>query len=79
MSQQLWRLDEQTQKAVAQHKRERRYIAELNQDLADFRDIFWHPQHDGQRAWAEQMIKSIEHELAEILDGRLSVPADWKG
>lgn len=79
MSMQLWRLDETTKKAVLQHKREQRYIAELNRDLADFRDIFWAPTHDGQRAWAEQMIKSIEHELAEILDGRLSVPADWEG
>lgn len=79
MSQQLWRLDEQTKKSVLAHKREQRYIAELNRDLADFRDIFWHPHFPEQRSWAEQMIKSIEHELAEILDGRLSVPADWKG
>jgi len=79
MSQQLWRLDDQTKAAVLNHKREQRYIAELKTDLADFREIFWAPIDGGQRSWAEQMIKSIEHELAEIEAGRLGVPEFWQG
>ena len=79
MSQQLWRLDDQTKAAVLNHKREHRYVDALQDELRDFREIFWHPMHDGQRAWAEQMIKSIEHELDEIEAGRLGVPENWKG
>ena len=79
MSQQLWRLDDQTKAAVLNHKRENRYIAELKQDLADFREIFWAPIDGGQRSWAEQMIKSIEHELEEIEAGRQGVPEFWQG
>ena len=80
MSQQLWRLDEQTKKAVLQHKRNNRYIAELKQDLEDYNAIIECPCADGgQRSWAHQMIKSIEHELAEIEAGRLDAPEWWKG
>jgi hypothetical protein len=49
MSQQLWRLDDQTKAAVLNYKREQRYIAELNRDLDDFRAIFWAPAFDEQR------------------------------
>lgn len=59
-------IDEDSKKAVADWRAENRHIAELKTDLADFREIFWHPQHDGQRAWAEMMIKSIEHELDQL-------------
>ena len=79
MSLQLWRLDDQTKAAVLKHKREQRYVAELKQDLADFRDIFWAPIDGGQRSWADQMIKSIEHELAEIEAGRATAPDSWEG
>ena len=79
MSQQLWRLDDQTKAAVLKHKREQRYIAELNRDLDDFRAIFWAPAFDEQRLWAQDQIKSIVHELEEIEEGRLGVPADWVG
>ena len=79
MSQQLWRLDDQTKAAVLSHKREQRYIAELNRDLDDFRAIFWAPAFDEQRLWAQDQIKSIVHELEEIEAGRLGVPADWQG
>ena len=79
MSQQLWRLDDQSLAAVLKHKREQRYIAELKTDLADFREIFWAPAFDEQRLWAQDQIKSILHELDEIEAGRLGVPADWEG
>ena len=79
MSQQLWRLDDQTKAVVLNHKREQRYIAELNRDLEDFRDIFWAPSSDEQRLWSQDQIKSIVHELDEIEAGRLGVPEDWRG
>lgn len=79
MSQELWRLDDQTKSVVLKHKREQRYIAELNRDLEDFRDIFWAPAFDEQRLWAQDQIKSIVHELDEIEAGRLGVPEDWRG
>lgn len=41
-------------------------IAELNQDLVDFREIFWQPVSFEQKSWALQMIKSIEHELNQL-------------
>lgn len=79
MSQQLWRLDDQTKEAVLSYKREQRYIAELNRDLEDFRAIFWAPMFDEQRIWAQHQIKSILHELDEIEAGRRGVPSDWQG
>lgn len=72
-------MPEADKQALANIRRERRYIEVLQQELSDFREIFWRPAHDGQRAWAEQMIKSIEHELDEIDAGRLGVPEDWRG
>ncbi len=72
-------MPEEDKQALASIRRERRYIAELKRDLVDFRDIFWAPTHAGQRTWANQMIKSIEHEMDEIEAGRLGVPASWKG
>ena len=72
-------IDEESKKAVSNFRRENRYIAELKRDLADFREIFWDPAFPEQRTWAEQQIKSIEHELDQIESGDLSVPADWRG
>ena len=63
MSQQLWRLDDETREAVLAFKADNRRIAELEAELRDFRDIFWSPAFPEQRSWAKQMIKSIEHEL----------------
>lgn len=79
MSQQLWRLDDQTKATVLKYKREQRYIAELNRELDDFRTIFWSPAFDEQRLWAQDQIKSILHELDEIESGRLGVRSDWVG
>ena len=53
-------------RAVADWKAFKRHVAELEQDLADFREIFWHPQSPEQKSWALQMIKSIEHELDQL-------------
>ena len=72
--------EDQTKQAVTNWKRENRYIAELNADLADFRDLFWEPQaNDELRLWAQDQIKSIVHELDEIEAGRLGVPESWQG
>lgn len=57
---------EQEKQALADFRAHNRLVAELKKDLADFHEIFWHPTHDGQRAWAEVMIKSIEHELDQL-------------
>ena len=57
---------EQEKPALADFRAHNRLVTELKKDLADFREIFWHPTHDGQRAWAEVMIKSIEHELDQL-------------
>ena len=67
----------QSKQAVRDWKRLNAFVAELQADLRDFREIFWDPADDRQRAWAGQMIKSITHELDEIEAGRLGVPADW--
>ena len=72
-------MPEEDKQALASIRRERRYIDELKTDLADFREIFWAPIDGGQRSWADQMIKSIEHELNEIEAGRLGVPEFWVG
>ena len=57
---------EQEEQALADWRATNREIAELNQELADFREIFWAPAFPEQKAWALQMIKSIEHELDQL-------------
>ena len=64
MSQQLWRLDEQSREAVLAHKARNRRIAELKQDLADFDELKSSGMLDGgQLSWVDMMVKSINHEL----------------
>ena len=79
MSNQLWRLDEQTKDAVLEHMRTNRYVAELKRDLEDFRELFWRPSFPEQRVWAKAMIKSCEHELEQIEAGNVGAPDDWQG
>ena len=57
---------EQEQEALAAFRADRRHREELQADLADFREIFWHHQLPETKAWALQMIKSIEHELHQL-------------
>jgi len=57
---------EQEKQALADFRAHNRKVAELKQELADFREIFWHPAFPQQKAWALQMIKSIEHELDQL-------------
>lgn len=59
-------IDEDSKKAVANWRAENRHIAELKQELADFREIFWAPAFPEQKSWALMMIKSIEHELDQL-------------
>ena len=54
---------EETKQALSALRAERRHINELRADLADLREIFWHTSEPQRKAWALQMIKSIEHEL----------------
>ena len=57
---------EQEKQALADFRAWRRQVAELKQDLADFREIFWLPAFPEQKTWAQHMIKSIEHELHQL-------------
>ena len=57
---------EQEELALSDFRARNREIAELKQELADFREIFWAPVFPEQKAWALQMIKSIEHELDQL-------------
>jgi hypothetical protein len=52
--------------ALAAFRADRRLREELNQELADFRAIFWDPASPEQQAWAGHMIRSIEHELHQL-------------
>jgi len=61
----FWQTEEEIQ-ALADFRARVRKIDELQQELADFREIFWHPAFPQQKAWALQMIKSIEHELDQL-------------
>ena len=71
-------MTEQDKQALATVRRERRYVAELNQDLADFRELAWFGVDQRQKDWAQMMVKSVEHELEEIEAGRLGVPEYWQ-
>ena len=61
----FWQTTEEIE-ALAAFRADRRLREELLQELADFQEIFWHPIHPEQKAWARQMIKSIEHELDQL-------------
>ncbi len=57
---------EQEKQALADFRAHNRKVAELQQELADLREISWHPAWPQQKAWTLQMIKSIEHELDQL-------------
>ena len=57
---------EQEKQALADFRAHNRLVSGLKKDLADFREIFWHPAFPQQKAWALQMTKSIEHELDQL-------------
>jgi len=59
-------MTEQDKQALADFRAHNRKVAELKQELADFRDIFWQPDFPEQKTWALQQIKSIEHELEQL-------------
>ena len=44
----------------------KRMLADLRSDLVDLREIFWAPADREQKAWALQMIKSIEHDIDQL-------------
>ena len=57
---------EQEEQALADWRAHNRHVNELRADLADLREIFWHASDRQRKAWALQMIKSIEHELDQL-------------
>ena len=57
---------EQEKQALADFRARNRKIAVLQRELADFHEILSSPLFSGQRTWALQMVKSIEHELDEL-------------
>lgn len=57
---------EQDKQALADFRAHNRKVAELKKGLWDFQQIFWSPSFPEQKAWALQMIKSIEHELHQL-------------
>lgn len=57
---------EQDKQALADFRAHNRHINELRSDLADLKYIFWHTSQSERKAWALQMIKSIEHELDQL-------------
>ena len=56
---------EETKQALSELRAERRHIAELKTDLADFRELAWFGA-EHQRGWARMMVKSVEHELHQL-------------
>lgn len=59
-------IDEDSKQAVADWRAHNRKVAELKQEIRDFRDIFWNPAFPEQKVWARQQIQSIEHELDQM-------------
>ena len=53
--------------ALAQFRADRDRRLELQADLADFAEIFWSSNDHQTKAWAQLQIKSIKHELHELL------------
>ena len=76
MSQQLWRLDEQSKKAVLNFKRINRHIRELEEEIVALCVLINETEIPEQKVWADHQIRSIEHEIAEVRSGRLGLPED---
>ena len=76
MSLQLWRLDEQSKKAVLNHKRINRHLRELEEEIVSLCVLINQTEIPEQKVWADHQIRSIEHEIAEVRAGRLGLPED---
>ena len=76
MSQQLWRLDEQSREAVLNWKRINRHVRELEEEIVGLCVLINETEIEGQKVWANHQIRSIEHEIAEIKAGRLGLPEE---
>ena len=66
MSQQLWRLDEQSREAVLNWKRTNRLIKELEEEIVGLCVLINETEIPEQKVWADHQIRSIEHELAQL-------------
>ena len=62
----FWQSQEEI-KALAQFRADRRRREELQRDLTDFADIFWSSNDSQTKAWAQLQMKSIKHELDQLL------------
>ena len=76
MSQQLWRLDDETRKAVLRNKRLNRHVTKLLEEIAQLSAFQNQTLIPEQKTWAKHQIKSIVHEVNEINAGRLGLPED---
>ena len=52
---------------LARFRADRHKRLELQADLADFAEIFWSSNDHRTKAWAQQQMKSIKHELHLLL------------
>ena len=66
MSQQLWRLDEQTREAVLEHKRRNRHITKLLKEIANLSAFENQTSIPEQKVWAQHQIRSILHEVNSL-------------
>ena len=73
MSQQLWRLDQQSREAVLNFKSINRHLKELEEEIVSLCVLINETKIPEQKVWADHQIRSIEHEMAEIRVGRLGV------
>ena len=62
----FWQSQEEIE-ALAQFRADRRKRLELQADLADFAEIFWTSNDHNTKAWAQLQMKSIKHELHQLL------------
>ena len=62
----FWQSQEEIE-ALAQFRADRRKRLELQADLTDFAEIFWSSNDQQTKAWAQHQMKSIKHELHQLL------------
>ena len=60
-------LTEEDRQALSNWRAEQRKERQLRKELLEFQQIAHNPQSHQQFVWALQMIKSIRHELHELL------------
>ena len=61
-------MNEEDKKALADFRADMRQERQLRKELLEFKQIAHNPLDHRQFVWALQMIKSIEHELHELLN-----------